>query len=75
MNCLNFNTNTPLEHIPRVLDLLRVMSFDLDDLQVGSRDNGVFCVMVTCRALQKEGLETLRGRIQKIPGIHKLHCI
>ncbi len=75
MNFLSFNSQSPCEHVPRVLDLLRVMSFELDELKVDPHEGRSFCVEMTCKAVGTMNPQTLKNRVANIPGIQKIHFL
>lgn len=75
MSFLSFNSHNPLDHIPRVLDLLRTMSFDLDELIVCPNANQSFCVQMTCAPTSPVNAQTLKHRIGKIQGLEKIHFV
>jgi len=75
MKFLSFNTATPLDHVPRVLDILRTMSFELDELNVESNGSHSFCIQVTCIGAATKNADTLKHRVGKLQGIEKFHFV
>ncbi|GGF73212.1 hypothetical protein GCM10011332_29060 [Terasakiella brassicae] len=75
MSFLSFNSHNPLDDIPRVLDLMRTMSFHLDELKVLPNANQSFCIEMTCAANGRINAHTLKHRIGKLQGIEKFHFV
>lgn len=64
-----FKTHSPNDHIPRALDILRKMGFDLHALSAERADTGSFVVRLEYRSQGALTSQTFAARLAQIDGL------
>lgn len=72
MHQLEFTSRDPLDHLPRALDIVRKMGFDLRHARVGPTADGGVQVSIVVEGGGSRPLSTLEARILALEGI--AHC-
>ncbi len=69
MELVRYRTSEPLEHLPRALDILRRMGFDLDSTEVVNGGRDEWHVRIRYQVRGHLSADTFVERVRQIPGV------
>lgn len=72
LHLAEFKSGEPCTHVPRALDMIRRMGFELRGLSVSDYNPPIFNIRIAFRPVGQLSADTLLARLEQTPGVEDL---